>query len=264
MPLPSPSPTSIAIVTGASSGIGIELARGLAKRGHHVALVARRRDRLEKLAEELRSKHSVRAEVLEADLVDDGRRDRLAAQVADLGLTVEVLCNNAGYGTYGDFVELDREREIAMTRANCEAVVDLAGRWLPSMVERGRGAVLNTASTAGFQPLPGNATYAATKAYVLSWTEAVHTEVAGKGVTVTALCPGPVKTEFQDVADAHDFASKLPKPMWVSAEKVAEAGLRGLERGSRVVTPGVGNRFGGTMGRFTPHPVLLRVMRAAV
>jgi short-subunit dehydrogenase len=261
MALPEPSPESIAIVTGASSGIGAELARGLARRGHNVGLVARRRERLEALAEELSG--DVRAEVLEADLEDEAARAALADRVDGLGLSVEILCNNAGYGTYGDFVELDRERELAMTRANCEAAIDLAGRWLPGMVERGRGAILNTVSTAGFQPLPGNATYAASKAYILSWTEAVHTEVRGKGVTITALCPGPVKTEFQDISDAHDFADKLPKPLWVAPEKVAEKGLRGLEKGKRVVVPGLGNRAGGAMGRFTPHPVLLRVMRAA-
>jgi uncharacterized protein len=261
MALPEPSQQSIAIVTGASSGIGRELARGLARRGHNVGLVARRRERLEELAGELSK--DVRAEVLEADLEDAAARDDLVRRVGALGLTVEVLCNNAGYGTYGDFVELDRERELAMTRANCEAPVDLAGRWLPGMVERGRGAILNTVSTAGFQPLPGNATYSASKAYMLTWTEAVHTEVAKSGVTITALCPGPVKTEFQDVSDAHDFAGKLPKPLWVAPEKVAERGLRGLEKGKRVVVPGVGNRAGGAMARLTPRPVLLRVMRLA-
>jgi short-subunit dehydrogenase len=131
------------------------------------------------------------------------------------------------------------------------------------MVSRGEGAVLNTASTAAFQPLPGNATYAATKAFVLSWSEALHTEVRGAGVSVTALCPGPVKTEFQDVSDAHDFAGKLPKPLWIEAADVAEQGLKGLERGARVVTPGVGNRVSGAMSRATPNAVLLRVLRAA-
>ncbi|MEA2478105.1 MAG: uncharacterized protein QOJ07_27 [Thermoleophilaceae bacterium] len=262
MSLPQPSDRSIALVTGASSGIGSELARGLARRGHGVVLVARRRERLEELAAELKSDHGVRAEPIEADLADAGSRDALAAAVEGLGLDVEIVCNNAGYGTSGDFAELDRERELAMTRTNCEAVVDLAGRWLPGMKERGRGALLNTASTAAFQPLPGQATYAASKAFVLAWTEAVHTELAGTGVSVTALCPGPVKTEFQDVADAHDFAASLPKPLWVSAADVAEAGLKGLDRGARVVIPGIGNRASGALGRFTPKPILLRIMRA--
>jgi len=261
MSLPDPSSDTIAIVTGASSGIGAELARGLARRGHNVGLVARRRDRLEELASDLGG--DVRAEVLEADLEDAGSRDVLAQQVESLGLGVTVLCNNAGFGTYDDFCDLERERELAEVRTNVEAVVDLTGRYLPGMVERGSGAVLNTASTAAFQPLPGNATYAATKAFVLSFSEALHTEARGRGVTVTALCPGPVKTEFQDVGDAHDFASKLPKPLWVEPEKVAEQALHGLEKGKRVVTPGVGNRVSGAASRATRNAVLLRVLRAA-
>jgi short-subunit dehydrogenase len=261
MALPDPSSDTIAIVTGASSGIGAELARALARRGHNIGLVARRRDRLEELAGELAS--DVRAEVLEADLEDASSRDGLASQIDGLGLSVSVLCNNAGFGTYDDFCELDRERELSEVRTNVEAVVDMTGRYLPGMVDRGAGAVLNTASTAAFQPIPGNATYAASKAFVLSFSEALHTEVAGKGVTVTALCPGPVKTEFQDVADADDFAAKLPKPLWVAPEQVAEQAVRGLEKGKRVVTPGVGNRVSGAASRATPNSVLLRVLRAA-
>ena len=260
MSLPEPSDNSIAIVTGASSGIGVELARGLARRGHNVGLVARRRDRLEELAGEL---GDVRTEVLEADLADAGARDELEARIAATGLHVSVLCNNAGFGTYDDFVKLEREREVAEVRTNVEAVVDLSGRWVPRMAERGAGAVLNTASTSAFQPIPGNATYAATKAFVLSFSEALHTEVRGRGVTVTAVCPGPVKTEFQEVADGEDFAGKLPKPLWVSAEDVAEQALAGLERGARVVTPGVGNRVTGALSRATPNALLLRVLRAA-
>jgi short-subunit dehydrogenase len=261
MALPEPSSDTIAIVTGASSGIGAELARGLARRGHNVGLVARRRDRLEELAQEIGD--DVRAEVLEADLEDAGSRDRLAQQIESLGLEVSVLCNNAGFGTYDDFCDLDRERELSEVRTNVEAVVDMTGRYMPGMVSRAAGAVLNTASTAAFQPIPGNATYAATKAFVLSFSEALHTEVAGQGVTVTALCPGPVKTEFQEVSDADDFAAKLPKPLWVSPEAVAEQALRGLEKGKRVVVPGVGNRVSGVASRATPNSVLLRVLRAA-
>jgi hypothetical protein len=258
MGLPEPTDGSIALVTGASAGIGTELARGLSKRGWTVGLIARRRDRLEELAAEL----PTRAEILDCDLENAAARDDLARRVDALGLDVEVLCNNAGYGTFGDFAELDREHELAMVHTNVEAVVDLSGRWLPGMLERGRGAILNTASTSAFQPIPGNATYAASKAFVLSWSEALHTEVVKKGVTVTALCPGPVKTEFQDVADAHEFASKLPKPMWVEPATVAAKALRAMERGARVVTPGVPNRITGRLSRLTPNAVVLRVLRS--
>ena len=260
MPLPEPSDSSIAVVTGASSGIGAELARGLARRGHNVGLVARRRDRLEELRTEL---GGVRVEVLECDLEDPAARDDLAGRIDALGLRVDVLCNNAGFGTYDDFTSLDRERELSEVRTNVEAVVDLTGRWLAPMAERGAGAVLNTASTSAFQPIPGNATYAASKAFVLSFSEALHTEVAGRGVTVTALCPGPVVTEFQEVASAESFVARLPGPLWVSATDVAERALRGLERGARVVTPGGANRAGAALARLTPHSVLLRVLRAA-
>ena len=254
-----PNEASIALVTGASSGLGAELARGLSRRGFVVGLVARRRDRLERLASEL----PTRAEILPCNLADAGAREDLARRVNALRVDVEVLCNSAGFGTYGEFTELDADREVEMLRANVEAVVDLAARYLPGMARRGHGTVLNIASTAAFQPIPRNATYAASKAFVLAWSEALHAELAPVGVTVTALCPGPMATEFQDVADAQDFASKLPKPMWVEPAEVAEAGLRGAERGARVVTPGVANRVSGQLSRLTPHALLLRVLRAA-
>jgi short-subunit dehydrogenase len=262
MALPPPDPGSTALVTGASSGLGEAFARQLAERGHGVTLVARREDRLRELAGKLASEHGVRAEAIAADLADPAARDRLAAEVDRLGLTVEILLNNAGFGTYDDFVESPREREVEMTRVTVEAVVDLTARYLPGMVERGRGAVITTCSTAAFQPIPGNAGYAAGKAFALNFTEALHTETAKSGVTVTALCPGPVHTGFQAASGAEDFAKTLPKPMWKSAEKVAAAGLRGAERGKRVVVPGVPNKAGALMGRLTPKPILLRVLRA--
>jgi short-subunit dehydrogenase len=262
MALPPPAQDSTALVTGASSGIGAAIARGLAERGHGVTLVARSEDKLRALADELSKAHGVRAETVGADLGDRAARDRLVATVAERGLTVEILVNNAGFGVYEDFVESDRERELEMTEVNVMAVVDLTSRFLPGMVERGRGAVINTCSTAGFQPIPGNASYAAGKAFALSLSEALHTEVHGAGVTVTALCPGPVRSGFQDASGAHDFAKTLPKPMWKEPDAVARAALRGAEKGKRVVVPGVPNRLGGAMGRFTPRPLLLRVLRA--
>ena len=195
MALPPPAADSTALITGASSGIGTELARALARRGHGISLVARRTDRLEALASELVSRHGIRAETFGCDLSVASERDRLVESVRERGLTVEILCNNAGYGTAGRFVKLGRDREVSMVRLNCEAVVDLCGRYAPEMVGRRRGAILNVASTAAFQPLPGQSTYAASKAMVLSFTEALHQELVRSGVAVTVLCPGPVRTD---------------------------------------------------------------------
>lgn len=260
MSLPTPEAGSTALITGASSGIGAALARELAGRGHGVTLVARSEDKLRALAEELASRHGVRAEAVACDVTDPAARDRLAEQVEGAGLRVEVLVNNAGFGTYKPFAEVARERLIEETRVNTEAVVDLTSRYLPAMVERGRGAVLVTASTAGFQPLPGNALYAAAKSFALLFAEGLHHEVKGKGVSVTALCPGPVKSGFQDASGAHDFAAGLPKLLWRTPEQVAAAALDGLEHGKRIVVPGAPNRLLAAIGRFSPRPVVLRVM----
>ncbi|MBI5105811.1 MAG: SDR family oxidoreductase [Solirubrobacterales bacterium] len=262
MALPDPTPTTTALVTGASSGIGQAIARRLAARGHGVTLVARREDELRALAAELADEHGIRAEVVPCDLADPAARDRLAAELDRLGLEVDVLVNNAGFGTYVTFAEADREREVEQVRLNVEAVTDLTARYFPAMVRRGRGAVLVTASTAAFQPLPGNAAYAASKAFALSFTEALHAEAAGSGVTVTVLCPGPVATGFQDASGAHEFAGKVPKALWRSADQVADAAMQALDRGRRVVVPGLPNRIGAALGRFSPRPVVLKVMGA--
>jgi uncharacterized protein len=246
------------LITGASSGIGAALAYSLARRGHGVTLVARRKERLDELAAELADRHGTRAEVLCYDLAARSGRDDLAAALAELGLTVDVLCNNAGFGTAAPFVRLDRERELEMLALNCEAVVDLCARFVPGMVDRGRGAVLNVASTAAFQPLPGQSTYAASKALVLSFTEALHQELAEAGVAVSALCPGPVRTEFTRVAGMKELENTTPSFLWASAEDVAEAGVRGLERNDRVVIPGAVNRLTAVAGQHTPRSVLLR------
>src|SRR4051795_8883073 len=175
--LPAPHAGSTAVVTGASSGLGEAMARALAQRGHGVTLVARSEDRLRALAAELSGAHGVRAEAVACDVTDPAARDRLEAEVARLGLRVDVLVNNAGFGTYEPFVETARERVLAEVRVNTEAVADLTARWLPPMVERGAGAVLITASTAGFQPLPGNAVYSAGKSFALTFAEAIGHEV---------------------------------------------------------------------------------------
>src|SRR3954451_6314538 len=255
MSLPPAENGAAALVTGASSGIGEAFASQLAERGYRVGLVARNEEKLRALADE------TGGDVFVCDLADADARDRLFAEVGERGLQVEVLVNNAGFGVYKDFAESDREREIEQARVNVEAVVDLTHRFLPAMIARGRGAVINTASTAAFQPIPGNAGYAAAKAYVLALSEALHEETRKTGVTVTALCPGPVHTGFQDASEAHDFAKTLPKPMWREPGKVADAALKGAERGKRIVVPGTPNRLTGAMARFSPRPLLLRILR---
>lgn len=236
MPLPDPSPESIALVTGASSGIGEQFARQLSEMGHRVALVARREDRLAQLAEELGG--AERATVIAADLGVPEQRDQLADRIEALGAQVEVLVNCAGYGIYKPFAEEGREAELQQVRVLVEAVVDLMSRFLPSMKQRGRGAIINVSSTAGFQPLPYNASYSAAKAYVLLLSEAVHVEANEQGVTVTAVAPGPVPSGFQEASDASYFAERLPKFTFVAPERVARDGLRAAAQGQISVIPG--------------------------
>jgi uncharacterized protein len=259
--LPPPGPDVTCLITGASSGIGAELARGLAGRGLGVTLVARREERLRELAEEIEDDHGVRAEVVTADVSDAGSRERLADEVAGRGLTVEVLVNNAGFGSGGRFTELDAGKEAAMVRTNVEAVVALTGRYLPRMAERGRGAVLNLASLIAFQPVPFQATYGASKAFVLSFTDALHEEMRGTGVTLTAVCPGPVRTEFGDAGGFGGADDRIPGPLWLEAGKVARDALAALERGDRVVVPGTGNQIAALWGQHLPRSVLLPLVR---
>jgi uncharacterized protein len=261
MALPAPSEASTALVTGASSGIGAAIADSLARRGHSLTLVARREDRLRELAAELQQRHGVRAcGVVACDLADPDERDRLAGKVDELGLDVEVLVNNAGFGYAGNFVDADREHQVEMMRVNCETVVDLCGRYLPAMVERGRGAAINVASTAAFQPLPGSTTYSAGKAFVLNFTEALHQELKGTGVTVTAVCPGPVRTEFVDAAGIKR-ADSTPDFVWMSAEDVAEEAVKAAEAGKRAVVPGRLNYAGSVLGRHSPRKFVLPLSR---
>ena len=270
MPLPKPSPDSVALVTGASAGIGAEIARELARRGHGVVLVARRKDRLEALAEELQREYDVRTETISADLAKPASRSRIQGRLTELGLDVEILVNNAGFATGGPFHEADPARELEQVHVLVEAVVALTSTFLPPMVKRRRGAILNVASTAAMQPLPYAAGYSAAKAYVLAFTEAIHQEVAGSGVTVTALAPGPVDTDFWQIADwevggKRTSQSALPSPAMISARDAARAGVDGLDAGKRVVVPGLPMRAAMLATRYIPHalklPVVERVMR---
>ncbi|MGI8727434.1 MAG: SDR family NAD(P)-dependent oxidoreductase [Solirubrobacterales bacterium] len=257
MPLPQPTPKSAALITGASSGIGAEIARLLARRGHGVILVARREDRLQGLATELADTHAVRAEVIACDLTDPEARDDLAAQVAEGGRRVAILVNNAGFGSHGNFVGADTASEVKMVRLNVEAVTDLLGRFLPPMVDEGEGAVINIASTAAFQPMPGSATYGGTKAFVLNQGEALNHELRDSGVTVTTVCPGPVKTEFAEVAGVEEMESDAPEAVLMEPEEIAEAALEAVEQGKRAVIPGKINRVGAIAGRLTPNFLVL-------
>jgi uncharacterized protein len=260
MALPEPAALSTALVTGASSGLGVELARSLARRGHGVTLVARREDRLRALASELSAAHGVRSQALVCDLRQASSRGELVDQIDRLGLTVEVLVNNAGYGSGGPFVELERQTEVEMIRLNCEAVIDLCGAYAPAMVRRGRGAILNVASTVSFQPVVRQATYSASKAMVRTFTEALHEELRPHRISVSALCPGAMKTEFIDVAAVQSAVENVPDFLFWDAPDVAEAGVVGLERNRRVVVPGIVNRIGATAGTHSPHGPLLRAI----
>ena len=258
MSLPAPDPNATVVVTGASSGIGAELARELSRRGHHVTLVARRRDRLEELAAELGA-----ADARPADLAGAEGRAALLGALRQTGRFVAGLCNNAGFGTFGRLWELDADTERQEVALNVVALHDLSLEVLPRMVERGAGAILNVGSIAGAQPLPGNATYAATKAFVNSLSEALHTELHGTGVSCTVLTPGPVRTEFMDAADAPEIEARAPSFLWESAPDVARAAVDGMAAGRRVVVPGMVAKVATTAGRFTPRALALPLTRAA-
>jgi short-subunit dehydrogenase len=258
MSLPPPGPDRAAVVTGASSGIGTEIARELAARGHQVVLVARTESKLKALADEIAG-NGGRAHVLAADLSDRTVRADLLGRVEELGLVPDILINNAGLSTLGPVSKADPDAELNMIEVDVASVADLCTRFLPGMVERGRGAVLNVASTAAFQPLPGQAAYGAGKAFVLSYTQSLSGELRGSGVTATALCPGPVETGFGERAGFTDEEAHnaLPGIMWVDAVDVAKQAVAGMDKGKMVVIPGVANKVGAMFSQVTPRTLLL-------
>jgi short-subunit dehydrogenase len=245
----------VALVTGASAGIGVEFARQLSKRGHRLVLAARRKERLDELAAELGNARSV-----EIDLARPGAVAELVANVEEADETVDLLVNNAGFGLHGRFDKADPKRLREMLDLNCGALTDLCRAVLPEMVERRSGAVLNVASTAAFQPGPGMAVYFATKAYVLSLTEALHEEVKRFGVKVSALCPGPTRTEFGEVAGfrANGGFNRIA----MDAETVVRMGLDGLDRNKAVVITGGLNKVGAFSTRLVPRAVTRRIAGA--
>ncbi|HEY8021762.1 MAG TPA: SDR family oxidoreductase [Thermoanaerobaculia bacterium] len=249
-----------ALVTGASGGIGLALARRLAAGGFDLVLTARSGGRLEELARELEERHRSRVRVIARDLAAPEAPAAIADELAREGIDVDVLVNNAGYGTYGPFAETDLAAELGMLQLNVVALTHLTKLFLRPMLVRRRGRILNVASTAAFQPGPLMAVYYATKAYVLSFSEALAEELAGSGVTVTALCPGPTTSGFQERA-AMEGSRLVAGRMMMTSEAVAEAGYRGLLAGRRIVIPGWKNRLLAQSVRLTPRRVTTFVVR---
>jgi short-subunit dehydrogenase len=245
-----------ALVTGASAGIGEAFARALAAQHYDLVLVARRRDRLDALAKELSEQHHVTAAVRVADLAEDAELGELALSIASE--SPDLLVNNAGFGTVGAFAELDPERELEQIRLNVVALVRLTRAALPGMLARGRGGIVNVSSLAGESAGPFNATYAATKAYVTSFSESLHEEVRGSGVVVQALLPGFTRTEFQEVAGVDPGI--VPAFAWMSPERVVAASLAAFSRGDAICIPGLGNRLLGGVTGLAPRGVARRVL----
>ena len=240
-----------ALITGASSGIGASIARNLASRGYSTVLTARRTERLEALASEIQKAHRVRTIVVASDLGEASGASGLIARVADLGVQVDVLVNNAGFGVYGPFVDQDPTRVGRMIELNTVALTTLTHHYVRQMVKRGSGRVLQVSSIGAYQPSPLYAVYSATKSYVLSFSQALHHELRGTGVSVSTVCPGLTATEFHDVA-----VHKKPKWMdWITmtADDVAEAGVHAMLRGRAVVTPGLANKLTGLLVKMMPR-----------
>lgn len=256
MALPEAEKNSTVVVTGASSGIGAELARELARRGYGVTLVARRADRLADLADELHVQCGVVAAVETADLQKPAERERLAQTLSSRH--VVGLVNNAGYGSTGAFLEADLDWQQNMIQLNCQALLHMTGLLAPPMVDAGEGAILNVASLAACQPIPNMAAYAASKSFVLFFSEGLHQELAGTGVSVTALQPGPVKTEFWELSG--DRGSN-PGVAFVSAHEVAKQAVDGMVDGRRTVIPTLKWKGAAMAGRFAPRTVQLPLMK---
>ena len=250
-----PARQPVALITGASAGLGVEFARQLSKRGHRLVLVARRKERLDALAGEL---GNARAVVI--DLSVTGAVAELVANIEGAGEQVDILINNAGFGLRGHFAEQDAGRLRQMIDLNCGALTELCRAVLPQMIERRAGGILNVASTAAFQPGPGMAVYYATKAFVLSLSEALHEEAKPHGVTVNALCPGPTRTEFGDVAGFSESAALTRVSM--DAEPVVRKGLAALDANHAVVITGALNRVVAFSTRLAPRSLARKVAGA--
>ncbi|HXD45730.1 MAG TPA: SDR family oxidoreductase [Pseudolabrys sp.] len=247
----------VTVITGASAGIGVELARVFARNGHKLALVARREDRLRALADEIAASSDRRPIVIVDDLFRPGAAARIGAVLTEHGAEPQFIVNNAGFGLSGDARTRDRAEQLSMIDLNVRTLTELALAFAGSLA-RHKGGILNVGSVAGFLPGPGMAVYYASKAFVLSFSEALHSELAPRGITVSVLCPGPVPTEFG--ARAGIKGDLAPRLLTQSARSVAEAGYRGLMRGRRVIVPGLGNRLVILAIRAAPRRWLVRTL----
>jgi len=244
-----------ALVTGASSGIGVALASQLAAGGTHLLLTARRRDRLEDLARKLSAAHGIQTEVIVADLAQPGAPDEIHSFTREKGLAIDLLINNAGFGQYGELSQVATQRLLDMVQVNCMAVVHLTRLFLPDMITRRRGDILILASTAAFQAVPYISTYAATKAFDLYFAEGLAEEMKPYGIRVCALCPGSTESEFHAAAGQEQFTSQNPE----TAEKVARLGLQALASGKSYVISGLGNYMGAHSQRIVPRRMVTRI-----
>lgn len=259
-PPPSSARRPTALVTGASGGIGADLAESFARRGHDLILVARTAARLEEVGSRIAAAHGVHFHAVVADLSEQAGARRLLEIVSERGMQVDVLVNNAGVGTAGPFASSDPEKQIRMVQLNVATPTFLTRQLLPGMLARRRGGVLNVSSVAAFQPGPLMSVYYASKAYLLSFSEAIAAEVAGSGVTVTCLCPGPTRTGFVEAAQME--GSMLFRAMAVmSSREVAEAGYEGFAAGKRLVVPGLMNKIVSQSPRISPRGLVLRITR---
>jgi short-subunit dehydrogenase len=249
--------TEIALVTGASAGLGTEFAKLLAADGAHLILVARRKDRLEALGKQLEAQHGIKTWSIAADLMQPGAAAQIVAEVKRLGLEVDVLINNAGFATSGAFATNDPAQEVGMVNVNVTALVELTRALRPGMVQRKRGRVLNIGSTAGFQPGPYMAVYYATKAFVNSFTEALWYELKGTGVTATVSCPGATATEFATQAGNADTG--LFQSGVADSASVARHGYQAMLAGQVVAIPGLKNKLTAQSARFSPKALVTRI-----
>jgi len=252
-----PSLRPITLITGASSGIGAALAQVFAAHGHELLLLARREQRLAALAEAVAAAGGKRPQVMAIDLAETGAGGRIAAALIERGIEPEIVINNAGFGLLGPASALDRTRQLAMIDVNARILTDLSLRWVDSLA-RHKGGILNVGSVAGFMPGPGMAVYHATKAYVLSFTEALHQELKPRGIRVTALCPGPVSTEF--AVRIEGWRLRL---LGRAPDRVARDGYAGFMRGQRLVVPGFANRVVCSLPRLLPHETMASLVNGS-